>query len=92
MLPRPRFRLPLWAAAAIVAGAYLVRAGMRGMDFHLDWPADGVALGLFALVVVMVAYVRNVLASSDTDGQDAEATPVTEVAPHAEDAEGPPAP
>lgn len=92
MLPRPRFRLPLWAAAAIVAGVYLVRAVMRGMDFHLDWPADGVALGLFALVVVMVAYVRNVLARDDVDGQEDAATPVTEVAPHAEDDEGPSAP
>jgi len=92
MLPRPRFRLPLWAAVAIVAGVYVVRAVMRGMDFHLDWPADGVALGLFAAVVVMVAYVRNVLASDDADGQDAEAAPAGEVAQNTEDVEGPPAP
>ena len=92
MIPRPRFRLPLWAAAAIVACVYLVRAVMRGMDFRLDWPADGVALGLFALVVIMVAYVRNVLASDDSDGQAAEAVAATEVAPPSEDVEGPPAP
>jgi hypothetical protein len=75
-----------------VAGVYLTRAALRGMDFRLDWPADGVALGLFALVVVMVAYVRNVLAGDASDGQDVEAAPATEVAPRNEDAEGPPAP
>jgi hypothetical protein len=75
-----------------VAGAYLIRAVMRGMDFRLDWPADAVALGLFALVVIMVAYVRNVLASDASDGQSAEAAPGTEAAPRTEEAEGPPAP
>ncbi|MDR3685713.1 MAG: hypothetical protein P4L93_01975 [Coriobacteriia bacterium] len=86
MLPRPRFRLPLWAAAAIVAGAYLVRAVMRGMDFRLDWPADAVALGMFALVVVMVAYVRNVLGGDTAEKGDAATSP------HPEHSEGPPAP
>lgn len=70
MLPRPRFRLPLWAAVAIVAAAYLIRSVLRGMDFRLDWPADAVALGLFAAVLLMVAYVRNVIAREETDDAD----------------------
>jgi hypothetical protein len=81
MLPRPRFRLPLWAAAAIVAAAYLIRSVLRGMDFRLEWPADAVALGLFAAVVVMVAYVRNVVALED----EADEAP-------SDNDEGPPAP
>jgi hypothetical protein len=81
MLPRPRLRLPLWAAAAIVAAAYLIRSILRGMDFRLEWPADAVALGLFAAIVVMVAYVRNVIALGDEVDQ----------APQDDD-EGPPAP
>ena len=73
MLPRPRFRLPLWAAVAIVAAVYLVRAVIRGMDFRLDWPADAVALGMFALVVGMVAYVRYVLANDERGDEVADA-------------------
>lgn len=82
MLPRPRFRLPLWAAVAIVAAVYLVRAIIRGMDFRLDWPADAVALGLFALVVGMVAYVRYVLANDERGDEPKETG----------GGEGPPAP
>jgi hypothetical protein len=67
MLPRPRFRLPIWAAIAIVAAVYVVRSVLRGMDFTLDWPADAIVLGLFAVVVVMVAYVRNVIGRESPD-------------------------
>jgi hypothetical protein len=74
MFPRPRFRLPLWAAAVIVAAVYLIRSLMRGMDFRLEWPADAVALGLFAAVLVMVAYIRKVVARGD----DADAGPDSE--------------
>ena len=69
MLPRPRFRIPLWVAVALVAAVYVARSASRGMDFRLDWPADAVALGLFLVIVVMVAYVRNVIArEGDPDG------------------------
>ena len=67
MLPRPHFRLPLWAAVAIVAAVYVVRSIVRGMDFRPDLPVDAIVLGLFVLVVAMVAYVRNVVAREEPD-------------------------
>lgn len=58
MLPRPRIRLPLWGAAAIVVAAYLIRSVSRGFDFRPDVPADVVAIGLFVLVLVVAAVIR----------------------------------
>lgn len=39
---RPRVRMPMWAAVAVVAAAYLVRSAMRGFDFRPDLPIDAV--------------------------------------------------
>ncbi|HEY5541215.1 MAG TPA: hypothetical protein VIL41_07165 [Coriobacteriia bacterium] len=80
MLPRPRFRLPLWAATVVVAVAYVGRSVLRGMDFRPDWPSDAVVLGLFLLVVAMVAYVRRVVTREDSqddpsDDNEGPATP-----------------
>ncbi len=43
MISRPRFRLPLWAALAIVMAAYALRSLlMRGGDFSPDLPGDAI--------------------------------------------------
>lgn len=48
----PKARIPLWAAAAIIAAPYVVRSAARGGDFAPDLPADAIVLGAFALLVV----------------------------------------
>lgn len=55
---RPRIRLPLWAAVALPAAAYVVRSIIRGWDFTPDLPGDAIAYGLLALVVAMIALAR----------------------------------
>jgi hypothetical protein len=69
MLPRPRIRIPLSLAAAIVAAAYVVRSAMRGFDFRPDMPVDAFAGGLFLLVLGMVAYLRHTVGASE-DGDE----------------------
>lgn len=59
MLPRPRMRIPVSLAVAIVAAAYVVRSAMRGFDFRPDMPVDAIAAALFLLVLGMVAYMRH---------------------------------
>lgn len=50
---RPKVRIPMWAAVAVVAVAYVIRSALRGFDFRPDLPLDallGVALlGLVGL-------------------------------------------
>ena len=58
MLPRPRFRMPLWTALAVAAGAWAIRSVMRGFDFGLDLPMDAIVLAMLLIVVAMVAWVR----------------------------------
>ena len=58
MLPRPRIRIPLIVAVAVVLGIYFVRSAMRGFDFRLDMPIDAV-VGVSVLVVLgIVAWLR----------------------------------
>lgn len=59
MLPRPRFRLPLWGAAVIIVVAYVVRSVGRGFDFRPDLPSDLIALLLIVVVLAAVAYMRH---------------------------------
>ena len=59
MLPRPRIRIPLWLAVAIVVAIYVVRSAVRGFDFRPDLPADAVIFVLFVIVLAVVAYVRH---------------------------------
>jgi hypothetical protein len=76
MLPRPRIRIPLSLAVAIVAAAYVVRSAMRGFDFRPDMPIDAIAAALFLLVLSMVAYLRHTVgASEDGDTADDSARP-----------------
>lgn len=59
MTPRPRVRLPLWGALAIVGVAYLVRSlVLRGGDFALDMPSDAMALGAIGAGIALVAWAR----------------------------------
>ena len=58
MLPRPRVRLPLWAALALPAAAYVVRSVARGFDFAPDLPIDAIVLALLAVVVGAAAWIR----------------------------------
>lgn len=76
MLPRPRIRMPLWAAFALVGLAYLVRSIMRGFDFRPDLPIDAVLLLLLVIVVGLVAWVRSDDARRDADEQAQEHTDV----------------
>jgi hypothetical protein len=63
----PDIRIPLWAAVAIVAAAYLIRSIARGFDFSLDLPVDAVVLGGFVVLLVIVALARRATASDDSD-------------------------
>lgn len=68
MLPRPRIRMPLGVAAAIVVGIYVVRSATRGWDFRLDLPIDAIVGVAFLLVMGAVAYLRH-------EGVHADETP-----------------
>ena len=67
MLPRPHFRLPIWATFAIVGAAYVGRSAMRGWDFRLDLPADAVVIAMFVVVVAIVAYIRGIAAEEHSE-------------------------
>jgi hypothetical protein len=68
VLPRPRFRMPLWAVLAIAIAAYLIRSAERGFDFGLDMPVDAIVLFALLAVVALVGWVR-----ADDARRDAEA-------------------
>ncbi len=52
---KPRVRIPLWAAAAIPAAAYLVRSIVRGWNFAPDLPLDAL-LGALLILLAGIAY------------------------------------
>lgn len=62
---RPRIRIPLWAAAALPAAAYVFRAILRGFDFRPDLPMDAVAFGGLALLMLTVGVARRLASASD---------------------------
>jgi hypothetical protein len=76
VLPRPRVRIPLWSAVAIVAAAYLVRSFVRG-SLRLDLPLDAVVVVALIIVVGIVAFVRH------EDHGDADAGPAPDTGPAA---------
>jgi len=78
MMPRPRFKMPLWVAAALVAAAFLARSAVRGFDFALDLPSDALVLGLFVAVIAGVAWVRADNARRDDAGPDAPTEDTTD--------------
>jgi hypothetical protein len=59
--------MPMWAAVAVVAAAYVYRSAARGWDFR-PAPFDFVLLGVFALLVVS----RLLLARSLRDGESGD--------------------
>ncbi len=63
----PKIRLPLWAAVAILAAAYLVRSVARGLDFRPDLPSDAVVLVLFLALVAAVYLSRRLRATEKVD-------------------------
>ncbi len=72
MLPRPRFRIPLWAAVAVVATAYCVRSVSRGLDFAPDLPSDLVVLVALVVVTALVGWLRADDARRDASDSDVE--------------------
>jgi len=64
---RPHIRMPLWAAVALPAAAYVIRSLLRGGDFRPDLPWDLIAFGLLAIVILAVAVARS-RTSHDGDG------------------------
>ena len=75
MLHRLSFRLPLGAAAAIVAVIYVIRSAMRGLDFRPDLPTDALVLALFLVVLGIVAFIRRAYGQSDADSDEGTQTP-----------------
>lgn len=65
---RPRLRLPIWAAVALVIAAYIGRSAMRGWDFAPDLPGDIIVYGLFLLVILAVWSAR-ARAARESDGE-----------------------
>ena len=72
MLPRPRIRLPIWAALAIVSAAFFLRSlVIRGGDFTVELSDVAVfALVLAAGLVVWLA--RRQQAADEGDGEPNE--------------------
>ncbi len=59
MALRPRVRIPLWAAVAVVAAAYVTRSAIRGWDFRLDLPVDAIiGAALIALIALRVLVAK----------------------------------
>jgi hypothetical protein len=59
--------MPLWAAVAIVAAAYVLRSIMRGFDFSPDLPIDAILLGAFAVLLAIVGVARSLTAADHPD-------------------------
>jgi hypothetical protein len=58
VIPRPRFKLPLWAAFAIPLAAYLLRSVVvRSGDFSVD-ALDAIVLLLVASIVAIIGLLR----------------------------------
>lgn len=63
----PKSRLPLWAALAIPAAAYLYRSISRGFDFRPDVPSDIIVFAVFAVGLGAIAWSRRTLANERDD-------------------------
>lgn len=57
---RPRIRIPLWAAAAVPAAAYLFRSiVVRGGDFRPDLPVDAIIAAMLVVGIAITAWYRS---------------------------------
>ena len=70
MLPRPRFRLPLWSVPVIVAVLYVARSLVR-RSWAPELPTDVLVLALTGVVIALVARLRAVASETDAE-QDAQ--------------------
>ncbi len=59
--------MPLWAAVALVAAAYIYRGISRGFDFSPDLPIDAILLGAFVVLLIIVALARRSAAAHDRE-------------------------
>lgn len=60
MIRRPRPKLAVWAALAIVGAAYITRSVViRGGDFRPDLPLDALVAVLLLAALGLVAWMRN---------------------------------
>jgi len=50
--------MPLWAAVALPAAAYLLRSVARGLNFSPDLPADAIVFGILGVLVLASAIAR----------------------------------
>jgi len=66
-LLRPKIKIPLWAAVAIPAAAYLIRSIGRGFDFRPDIPDDIIAMAVFVIALVIVGVFRRRARSDQSD-------------------------
>lgn len=66
-LLRPKIKIPLWAAVAIPAAAYLIRSIGRGFDFRPDIPDDIIAAIVFVIALVIVGVFRRRARSDQSD-------------------------
>jgi hypothetical protein len=78
----------MWAAATIVAAAYVLRSALRGWDFRPDLPLD-VVLGaaVLALIALRVWTARS-LAAHERERESHQQVPGEDAAAHDD---GPPA-
>lgn len=64
---RPHIRIPLWAAAAVPAVAYIIRSSARGLDFAPDMPDDLLLFGALGGLMLLVARFRAATADEGDD-------------------------
>jgi hypothetical protein len=51
-------RVPVWAAVAIPAAAYVIRSVARGFDFRPDLPLDALVYAMLGLLILAVVVAR----------------------------------
>jgi hypothetical protein len=61
--------MPMWAAVAIVAAAYMARSALRGWDFRPDLPVDAVLATTFVALIVLRSTLAHSASSDDPEQQ-----------------------
>jgi hypothetical protein len=54
----PSWKLPSWAAVAIVAAAFVVRAGLHGWDFRPQLPVDAIIVVALVAILTLRWFLR----------------------------------
>lgn len=63
--------MPMWAAVAVVAAAYVLRSALRGWDFRPDMPIDAI----LAVMLVALLLLRGFAARSASSDEGDEKRP-----------------